>query len=410
MASEQTKAQPGLKRSLTLPLVTLYGLGVTIGAGIYVLVGVTAGRAGMSAPLAFIAAAFVMSFSAASYSELSGRLPVSAGEAAFVDKAFSLRWLSLAAGLGIVAAGVVSAAAICVGSVGYVQQFIPLPPHVLVPLIVLLMTAIAAVGIMELVGLAAILTALEILGLIAVIIGGFYTQPDMLMRMPEVVEGAGNWAMWAGVLSAGVIAFFAFIGFEDIVNVAEEVIEPERAMPWAIGLTLVISTLLYVLVAYVAVMSVPLDTLASSDAPLSLLFSEVTAFPALLIAGIASLATLNGVIVQEVMASRVLYGLSNLGHLPGWLSHVHEATRTPLKATLLVGAIILALAMAVPLEALAEWTSRVTLSVFALVNWALIRIKWTDPETPEGVFRVPMWVPVAGLAACLGFLGSSFVL
>jgi APA family basic amino acid/polyamine antiporter len=170
MASEQT-GHTTLKRSLSLPLVTLYGLGVTIGAGIYVLVGVTAGRAGMSAPLAFIAAAFVMSFSAASYSELSGRLPVSAGEAAFVDKAFSLRWLSLAAGLGIVAAGVVSAAAICVGSVGYVQQFVPLPPHILIPLIVVIMTAIAAVGIMESVGLAAILTALEILGLVAVSCG-----------------------------------------------------------------------------------------------------------------------------------------------------------------------------------------------------------------------------------------------
>jgi APA family basic amino acid/polyamine antiporter len=368
MASEQA-AHPTLKRSLTLPLVTLYGLGVTIGAGIYVLVGVTAGRAGMSAPLAFIAAAFVMSFSAASYSELSGRLPVSAGEAAFVEKAFARGWLSLAAGLGIVAAGVVSAAAICVGSVGYVEQFVPLPAHILIPIIVALMTAIAAVGIMESVGLAAILTALEILGLIAVVAGGFHTQPDMLARMPEVLEGAGNWAMWAGVLSAGVIAFFAFIGFEDIVNVAEEVIEPEHTMPWAIGLTLVISTILYVLVAYVAVMSVPIETLAASTAPLSLLFSQVTAFPALLIAGIASLATLNGVIVQEVMASRVLYGLSNLGHLPGWLGQVNERTRTPLKATLLIGATILVLAMAVPLEALAEWTSRVTLSVFALVNW-----------------------------------------
>jgi APA family basic amino acid/polyamine antiporter len=409
MASEQA-AHPTLKRSLTLPLVTLYGLGVTIGAGIYVLVGVTAGRAGMSAPLAFIAAAFVMSFSAASYSELSGRLPVSAGEAAFVEKAFARGWLSLAAGLGIVAAGVVSAAAICVGSVGYVQQFVPLPAHILIPIIVALMTAIAAVGIMESVGLAAILTALEILGLIAVVAGGFHTQPDMLARMPEVLEGAGNWAMWAGVLSAGVIAFFAFIGFEDIVNVAEEVIEPEHTMPWAIGLTLVISTILYVLVAYVAVMSVPIETLAASTAPLSLLFSQVTAFPALLIAGIASLATLNGVIVQEVMASRVLYGLSNLGHLPGWLGQVNERTRTPLKATLLIGATILVLAMAVPLEALAEWTSRVTLSVFALVNGALIRIKLKEPEPPEGVFRVPMWVPVAGLAACLGFLGSSFVL
>lgn len=157
-------------------------------------------------------------------------------------------------------------------------------------------------------------------------------------------------------------------------------------------------------------MSVPIETLAASTAPLSLLFSEVTAFPALLIAAIASLATLNGVIVQEVMASRVLYGLSNLGHLPGWLAHVHDVTRTPLKATLLIGAIIMVLALAVPLEALAEWTSRVTLSVFSLVNWALIRIKLDEPEPPAGVFRVPMWVPVAGLAACLGFLGSSFVL
>jgi amino acid transporter len=401
--------KPQLRRALTLPLVTLYGLGVTIGAGIYVLVGITAGRAGTAAPFAFLLAAFVMAFSAASYAELSGRLPVSAGEAAYVHAGFNRRFLSLAAGLGIVAAGTVSAAAICVGSVGYVQQFVPLPASVLIPAIVIIMTIAASIGVVESVGLAATFTAIEIAGLVAVVFAGFHADPGLLVRLPAELPDMNSAVVWSGIVSASVIAFFAFIGFEDIVNVAEEAKRPEWTMPWAIGLTLVISTVLYVLVTVVAVMSVPVADLAASPAPLSLLFDRVTRFPPLLIAGIASLATLNGVIVQVVMASRVLYGLSNLELLPRFVGTVHPVTRTPLIATLMVGVTILALAVLIPLENLAEWTSRVTLGVFALVNAALVRLKLAGTPAPEGALVVPVWVPAVGSLVCLALLAASFL-
>jgi amino acid transporter len=139
------------------------------------------------------------------------------------------------------------------------------------------------------------------------------------------------------------------------------------------------------------------------------LFDRVTQFPPLLIAGIAAIATLNGVIVQEVMASRILYGLSNLGLLPGWFARVSPTTQTPLLATVLIGLAILMLAMLVPLEILAEWTSRVTLAVFALVNGALVRIKLAGTPAPAGVMTVPFWVPSVGLLVCLAFLAGSFV-
>ena len=115
-----------LTRSLTLTHAVLYGLGVTVGAGIYVLVGVAAGRSGMHAPLAFIGAALVMGFSAASFAELGTRMPVSASEAAYIQAAFKREWLSLGVGLLVVATAIISAATICVGSAGYIGVFLPL--------------------------------------------------------------------------------------------------------------------------------------------------------------------------------------------------------------------------------------------------------------------------------------------
>ena len=132
-------APPRLTRSLTLMHAVLYGLGVTIGAGIYVLVGIAAGRSGMHAPLAFIGAALVMGFSAASFAELGTRMPVSASEAAYVQDAFRRKWLSLGVGLLVVATATISAATISVGSAGYVAVFLPLPPSWIISGVVLAM-------------------------------------------------------------------------------------------------------------------------------------------------------------------------------------------------------------------------------------------------------------------------------
>ncbi len=397
--------QPHLNRALTLPLVVLYGLGVTIGAGIYVLVGATAGIAGVYAPFAFAVAALVMLPSALSFAELVGRLPTSAGEAAYVRAGFNSRTLSVIVGLMVVTVGTVSAAAICIGSVGYIRQFIDLPGHVLIPIVVAAMTLVAAWGVRESVSFAAVMTLIEIIGLLLVIGGGFFAGGEAAANVPP--EPAPDHSMVQigfGILSGGVLAFFAFIGFEDLVNMAEETQEPATTLPMAIFLTLGISTTLYILVAIVAVLNVPIAELAGAEAPLSLVFERTTGISPQAISAIAIIATLNGVIVQIIMASRVIYGLARQGSLPAVLGSVQQLTRTPLLATLLVGGLVLILAIAIPLRGLAEATSQITLTIFALVNLALLLIKRRGDPPPDNAFLVPAWIPVAGFGSCILFL------
>ena len=394
-----------LKRSLTLPLVVLYGLGVTIGAGIYVLVGATAGVAGIYAPLSFALAALVMLPSACSFAELVGRLPVSAGEAAYVRSGFNSQTLAVTVGLLVVSAGTVSAAAICLGSVGYIRQFIDLEAAILIPTVVALMTLIAAWGVRESVTFAAIMTVIEIVGLLVVIVGGFVdTSSTSIPNRSTLPDGATLMQIGFGVMSGGVLAFFAFIGFEDLVNMAEETRNPGTILPRAIFLTLIISTTLYVLVSIVAVLSVPIRQLANAEAPLSLVFEVTTGASPTTISAIAIIATLNGVIVQIIMGSRVLYGLAQQGSLPIALGYVHPTTRTPLVATGLIGALVLVLATLIPLKGLAELTSLITLTVFGLVNLSLWNIKRRNEPAPADTFITPSWVPLIGFMCCLTFL------
>lgn len=406
-AATEPGTSPTLRRALSLPLVVLYGLGVTIGAGIYVLVGAAAGKAGIHAPLSFCLAALVMAPTAASFAELCGRMPVSAGEAAYVREGFNSPRLSLLVGLMVVAAGSVSAAAVAVGSAGYIRVFIDAPELLVIVAVILAMGTAAAWGILESVSLAGIFTLLEIGGLALIVGSGLWYEPSLAVRVVEVVPGDFDPAVWSGILGAGLLAFFAFIGFEDLVNIAEETKHPARTLPWAIFLTLVISTLIYFSVVSVAVLLVPPDELAASKAPLSHLFQVITGGSPRIISAIAIVATLNGIIVQMIMASRVLYGLANRGQLPAVFASVSPLTRTPLFSTAVVVGVIFLLAIAFPIELLAESTSRVTLSVFMLINLALLRIKLKEAgDPPHGIVIVPRWVPVAGFALSLTFLMS----
>jgi APA family basic amino acid/polyamine antiporter len=404
-----TQQAPGLKRVLGLTLVVLYGLGVTIGAGIYVLIGATAGQAGMYAPVSFCIAALVMAPTAASFAELSSRMPVSAGEAAYVRAGFSSRSLALVVGLLVVTAGAVSAAAVAIGAAGYIAVFIEAPEGLIITMVVFAMGLAAAWGILESVSLAGILTLIEIGGLALIVVAGIGNDPSIILRLGEVVPGSFDPVIWSGLFSAGLLAFFAFIGFEDLVNIAEEVKEPLKVLPWAIFLTLTLSTLIYVVVVSVAVLSVPVEGLAASKAPLGYVYERVSGGSPLVISFIAIVATLNGIIVQMIMASRVLYGLSEQGDLPGVLAKISPLTQTPLVATALVVVIILLLALAFPIEWLAEMTSRVTLTIFSLVNLALLRLKLRENAPPEGIFTVGLWVPVAGLLASLILLAHDAI-
>lgn len=397
-----------LKRTLTLPLVTLYGLGVTIGAGIYVLVGATAAVAGFYAPVSFLLAAFVTAFTGLSYAELSTRMPVSAGEAAYVRAGFKSSTLALIVGLLVATSGVVSSAAISIGAAGYLQYFLPVSPALLTFIIIAVMGLIAFWGIMESVFLAGIFTILEIFGLALVIYTGFASNPDLISDLPKLVPPM-ELASWTGVFAASLLAFFAFIGFEDIANVAEEVKNPHRTMPWAIFLTLSIATLVYVAVVSVVVLSVPMETLATSNAPLGLIFDQSSSHIVNLFKVIAVVATLNGVLIQMIMASRILYGLASKGELPKILATIHPQTRTPVVATLLIVGVILVLALFLPITRLGETTSQIVLVVFSLVNLSLIRLKMRGDPVPEEVFQIPAFIPVIGLVTCVGLLLSGLL-
>ncbi len=253
-----------LKRRIGPTLLTAYGVGVMVGAGIYVLVGAVAAHAGIYAPLAFLLAGLIAAPSALSYSELSTRIPQAAGEAAYIEAGFGSRALGVIVGLGIVAAGTVSAAAVLRGGAGYLTGVFDLPWDVVVIVLGGGLVCVALVGVLESLALAALFTVIEIAGLAVVVWAGWSApvSPDWARPHRSTCRNR----------DAATLAFFAFIGFEDIVNMAEEVRDPSRTLPVAIIASLVITTLLYAGVTVAAVRAVPLEALALSDRPLALVY------------------------------------------------------------------------------------------------------------------------------------------
>ncbi len=388
----------GLRRTLGLPLVTLYGLGNILGAGIYVLVGKVAGFAGSSTTLAFIIAMVTAAVTAMSYMELAGRYPVSASVSVYLHRAFGKRWLSTTIGLTMVGGGIASAAALAQGFAGYLNSFVSVPTLIgSVGLLVVLGT-IAIKGIGESATMAAVLTGLEVLGLVLVIWFGrdAFAHIDVggLLAIDPAV-GIG------GLFAGAFLAFYAFIGFEDMVNVSEEVKNPSRTMPLAILLALVVSTVLYLLVVVVSTTLVSPAELAGSDAPLTLVFERSGARYGLVLSLIGMIAAMNGVIVQIIMGSRILYGLATEGWIHRSFGTVHRSFQTPVTATLVVIATMIAATAALPLVSLARLTSLLVLIIFTLVNASLIVIKRRHRDH-GGYIDVPTAIPYLGVALCLG--------
>lgn len=384
-----------LRRSLSLPLITLYGLGTIIGAGIYVLIGEVAGVAGLYAPLAFFVAALLVTFTAFAYAELVARYPRSAGEAVYVQAAFGKSYLSLFIGLLIICIGIVSSATLVSGVVGYLQLFVEIPRWLVIFGMLLLLGSLAGWGIRESVGAASLLTLVEIAGLLLVLWvarENFIYLPEQLPAMWPAFEASA----WQGILLGAFIAFYAFVGFEDMVNVAEEVKQPRRNLPLAIFAALIITAILYVAVALIAVLSMPVTELAASKAPLAAIYTSVTGKEAFFIGMVGVIAVVNGVLVQIIMASRILYGSARQGWLPSMFAGVNARTRTPLLATAVITLLILVMALWLPLLTLAQITSFITLLVFSFINLALVVIKHREPEI-EGVQTYPIVIPVCGV-------------
>ncbi len=404
--------QPALKRTLTLPQVMLFGLGTILGAGIYVLVGEVAATAGLWAPASFLIAALLAALTGLSFAELSSRFPLSGGAAIYVQQAFGRPNLSVAIGLLVVLTEIVSSATLVNGFAGYFREFQDIANIVIVPVVCLCIGSIAAWRITQSVGTAVAITFIEVLGLAVVVavalpdaIGG---EALAVVSPALALEGT---ALWLGVMSGAGIAFYAFIGFEDMVNVAEEVKDARRVMPRAVILALLIATLIYVIVTVVVIRAMPISELAVSEAPLAAIFERATGRSAAIISLIALFAVINGAFIQVVMASRVLYGSAAQGLLPNFFHQVHPKTQTPVNATVIVTGLILIFALWLPLGTLARLTSLIILIIFVTVNAALVYIKVRAKSAPkmsseevETIYEVPFWIPVAGAFASAVFV------
>ena len=393
--------KPELIRQISLPMLAFYGIGTILGAGIYVLVGKVAGEAGFYTPIAFMLAALLAAFSAFSYAELAARFPRSAGEAIYIEEGFGIKSLSILVGLMIVAVGIISTATLAHGFAGYLNVFFELSESLIIFILVLSIGFICAWGIGQSILIASAMTIVEIIGLLIIVYVGSDAFAMVPNKLPEMIP-AFDASIWAGIFMGSFVAFYAYLGFEDIVNVAEEVIKPKINIPLAIIISLLVTTFFYILISIIAIMILESKELAASDAPLALLYQKTTGQSPVIITIISLISVVNGALIQVIMGSRVLYGMSRKNWLPTKFGEINKITHTPVIATLFVSAAVLFFALLFPLLSLAKITSFITLIIFMLINFSLIKIKISDKE--HNGFKVPLIIPIIGGASTLIFI------
>jgi amino acid transporter len=392
-----------LNRSISLPMLILYGLGTMIGAGFYALLGEIAGEASLFTPLAFLLAGFLAFISATSFAELSSRFPFSAGEARYTQEGFASKKFSTLVGWLVILTGIVSAATLAVATVGFLQDFISVPQSVAILFLVLFMGVIAGWGIGKSVAFVGVISVIEIGALFYIV----FVAGDSLSALPsrwhELLVPTSS-TLWLGVFSGAFLGFYAFIGFEDMVNMAEEVKDVRKNLPIAILVSIFLTTILYIVVSTIAVLTVSPEVLSSSNTPVAQILQGHGAFSMNMLGIVSLLTGINGALVQIIMASRVVYGLSKKDKAPAILGKINSKTQTPLAATAIITLIVLALAIFFPLQALAESTSFIILIIFAIVNFSLWRIKGRENKDTKGEISFPRWVSL------FGFISSIVVL
>jgi len=400
----------GLKKSLGFWALLSYGLGDILGAGIYALMGKVAGAAGMYAWLGFAISLLAAAVTALTYSELVTRFPRSGGEAFYTQQGFRWPLVSTVVGWLVFCAGTLSLSAIAVAFAGYLYDWLPgLPTAFTTAAFILTLGFINFWGIRESSTANIICTAIEASGLIIVIVVGIHFLADHGTGTTSTASAVSDMqkADWIGIMQGAALAFFAFIGFQDMVNVAEEVKSPRRHFPTAILSALGVAGLAYIVIAIIATRVVEPAALGASSAPLNDVVAIASGESSLqqLFPVIALFAVANTGLLNFVMASRLLYGMAVQGLVPNGLAEVHQHRRTPHWAIMVVLLAALALALSGTLDYLAGSTSTLLLIVLFTVNLALIMIKRRDPESGHNGFRVPMIVPLLGVAITGGVIG-----
>lgn len=397
-------AVPALSRELGLFEVTVYGVGLILGAGIYAILGEATAVAGEAIPLAFLSAAVVAGFTGLSYAELASRFPQGEGDYVYVRQSFGSKRLAELVAVLRVFVGAVSAAAVALAFAGYLDAFLTLPTVLPALALVVVCSAVNFWGIELSAKLNVAFTAAEVAGLALIIWYGRASWGSVAVF--DAPTGVG------GVVAATFLVFFAYLGFGSIVNVAEETRDPTRTVPRAILLSIVITTVLYVLVAFAAVGLVDWQRLGGSGSPLALVAGAGGGPVAASVVGaIALTSTANTVLILLVSTSRLLYGVSKTEYrsFPTAFSRVHSGRRTPYLAIALVGILTVPFVLLGDLGQVAALANAALLVVFVLVNAALLKLRYDRPADREG-FTAPLTVgrlsitALAGLVTTVGLL------
>ena len=393
---------PKLVRSIGPAQMALYGLGSMLGAGIYGLMGKVAGEVGNAIWLAFLVALVAALLTALSYASLGSRYPRAVGAACVTQRAYGFPLLSFVVGLALVCSGLTSIATqsrVFAANIAGLFGLEALPVEWLALGFLLILTGIVFRGIRESMWVNVLCTLVEAGGLLLVIVVGmsYWGSVDYFEMPPSV----GDDLPILLIMQGAVLAFFAFIGFEDMYNVAEETRDPERTVPLGLILAMALAAILYVAVAVTAVSVVPWQDLAEAPGPITEVVNRAApAIPPLVFTAITLFAVANTALVNYVTASRLIYGMARQGLLPSMLGNVHDGRRTPHIAIAALFLILAPLALLGTIAELAAATVLLLLLVFTVVNGALFVLKRRKGEK-KGLFEVPIIVPALGALVCL---------
>jgi amino acid transporter len=391
-----------LHRSLGLVALTLFGVGDILGAGVYGLVGRIAGMVGHAAWMSYVVAGLMAALTGLTYAELASRFPQAGGAAFFCKQAYRNSLVTFLVMVSVVLSGLFSMATASRVFANYATARLPeLPTWVqngaLPTVFVVLLALVAVRGIQLSSGTNVVCTVIEISGLLAIIAGGVHCigGVDYL----AFATGANAAAVPSLVLGGASLAFFAFVGFEDLVNLSEEVREPERTVPLAICLSVVITGVIYCAIAVISVSVLSPEALSASKSPLlDVVRKAAPGFPLWIYAVIPAFAVFNTALLNLMMASRLLYGLSKAESrlVPAAFAWIHPRWQTPAVgvafAALVVSVLLFTFA---DIKTLASGTATFLLAVFVLLHVGLLRLK-RDPALPPPRFRIPVVVPILG--------------
>lgn len=388
----------GLARRLGPAALVFYGIGDILGAGIYALVGKVAAEAGTMAWASFLVSAALAAVTGLAYAELCARVPRSAGSAAFAAEAFAHPLVPYTVGLFVLMSGITSTATVSLAVHGYLKAFLDVPQLAGALLLIALMGLVAFWGIRESVGANNLFTLVELSGLLLVVSLGlaYALRRPAAELLAAVAPSAGPLA----VLSGATLAFYAFIGFEDLANLAEEAVDPVRDIPRAILVSVAVSTALYLVVVLVVLWSMTPEQAAATPRPLlEVLKIAGWPLPDWCFSGVALFAVANTGLANFIMASRLLYGMGDSGLAPRALARVHATRRTPWVAVLAAAGLTALLVLTAGekgVALMAKTTALLLMLAFIASHLSLIRLR-RRPAGP-GVFRAPAWTPYAGIA------------